>query len=153
MAVALSQCGQVKGRCLVVGAASSSSPAVRVPPFSPRTLLLALCQGLEGCEPVVLIVDDSSAVWPNDRRNLFIVERYIYFPSSRRRLGMAGKSLLEVDRCAGRTLVLIYRMYYVGASAHAGVRALVGCGILGWECCCTHVLVACARDGWAREST
>jgi RNA polymerase II C-terminal domain phosphatase-like 3/4 len=62
-------------------------------------LLLLLGQGLEGCEPVVLIVDDSSAVWPNDRRNLFIVERYIYFPSSRRRLGMAGKSLMEVDRC------------------------------------------------------
>jgi hypothetical protein len=48
----------------------------------------------------VLIVDDSSAVWPNDRRNLFIVERYIYFPSSRKRLGMAGKSLMEVDRWA-----------------------------------------------------
>lgn len=57
-----------------------------------------LRQGLEGCEPVVLIVDDSSAVWPNDRRNLFIVERYIYFPSSRKRLGMQGRSLMEVDR-------------------------------------------------------
>jgi hypothetical protein len=57
-----------------------------------------LLHGLEGCEPVVLIVDDSSAVWPNDRRNLFVVERYIYFPSSRKRLGLAGKSLMEVDR-------------------------------------------------------
>eukprot|EP00775_Hariotina_reticulata_P011392 gene11392-11540_t len=57
-----------------------------------------LMQGLEGREPVVLIVDDSSAVWPHDRRNLFVVERYIYFPSSRKRFGMQGKSLLEIDR-------------------------------------------------------
>jgi RNA polymerase II C-terminal domain phosphatase-like 3/4 len=48
---------------------------------------------------VVVIVDDSSAVWPHDRRNLFVVERYIYFPSSRKRFGMQGKSLLEIDRC------------------------------------------------------
>eukprot|EP00878_Enallax_costatus_P033398 GHUV01036827.1.p1 GENE.GHUV01036827.1~~GHUV01036827.1.p1 ORF type:complete len:141 (+),score=29.73 GHUV01036827.1:127-549(+) len=58
-----------------------------------------LMQGLEGREPVLLIVDDSSAVWPNDKRNLFVVERYIYFPSSRRRFGMQGRSLLEIDRC------------------------------------------------------
>ena len=57
-----------------------------------------LVQGLEGREPVVLIVDDSSSVWPHDRRNLFVVERYIYFPSSRRRFGMQGKSLLEIER-------------------------------------------------------
>ena len=55
-------------------------------------------QGLEGREPMVIIVDDSSAVWPHDRRNLFVVERYIYFPSSRKRLGMNGKSLMEIDR-------------------------------------------------------
>lgn len=59
---------------------------------------LLLLQGLEGREPVVVIVDDSSAVWPHDKRNLFVVERYIYFPSSRRRFGMQGKSLLEIDR-------------------------------------------------------
>lgn len=57
-----------------------------------------LMQGLEGREPVVIIADDSSAVWPHDRRNLFVVERYIYFPSSRRKFGMAGKSLLEIER-------------------------------------------------------
>jgi len=82
-------------------------------------LLLLLAQGLEGCEPVVLIVDDSSAVWPNDRRNLFIVERYIYFPSSRKRLGMQGKSLLEVDRWGG------------GGGLRGGMRG--GGGREGWE--------------------
>ncbi|KAF6256557.1 HAD-like domain-containing protein [Scenedesmus sp. NREL 46B-D3] len=67
-----------------------------------------LMQGLEGREPVVLIVDDSSAVWPNDRRNLFVVERYIYFPSSRRRFGMQGKSLLEIERdeCPSRGMLM-----------------------------------------------
>lgn len=61
-------------------------------------LLLSLGQGLEGREPMVIIVDDSSAVWPHDRRSLFVVERYVYFPSSRKRGGMSGRSLLEIDR-------------------------------------------------------
>eukprot|EP00878_Enallax_costatus_P015641 GHUV01016386.1.p1 GENE.GHUV01016386.1~~GHUV01016386.1.p1 ORF type:complete len:554 (+),score=207.91 GHUV01016386.1:103-1662(+) len=67
-----------------------------------------LMQGLEGREPVLLIVDDSSAVWPNDKRNLFVVERYIYFPSSRRRFGMQGRSLLEIDRdeCPNRGMLM-----------------------------------------------
>lgn len=55
---------------------------------------------------MVLIVDDSSAVWPHDRRNLFVVERYIYFPSSRKRFGMQGKSLLEIDRLGQPETVL-----------------------------------------------
>lgn len=57
-----------------------------------------LMQGLEGREPVVVIVDDSSAVWPHDKRNLFQVERYIYFPQSRQRFNMTGESLLEMNR-------------------------------------------------------
>jgi RNA polymerase II C-terminal domain phosphatase-like 3/4 len=59
-----------------------------------------LMAGLEGREPVAVILDDSSAVWPHDKRNLFVVERYLFFPSSRKRFGMKGKSLLEVNRCA-----------------------------------------------------
>jgi RNA polymerase II C-terminal domain phosphatase-like 3/4 len=50
---------------------------------------------------MVIIVDDSSAVWPHDRRSLFVVERYVYFPSSRKRGGMSGRSLLEIDRWVG----------------------------------------------------
>ncbi len=56
-------------------------------------------QGLEGREPIAIIVDDSQAVWPHDRRNLYVVERYIYFPSSKERFGLQGLSLLEIDRC------------------------------------------------------
>jgi hypothetical protein len=59
-----------------------------------------LVSGLEGREPIAVIVDDSMAVWPHDRRNLFVVERYIYFPSSQERFGLQGLSLLEIDRCA-----------------------------------------------------
>ena len=58
-----------------------------------------LMQGLEGREPLAVILDDSSAVWPHDRRNLLMVERYIYYPSSRRKFGMQGKALLEINRC------------------------------------------------------
>lgn len=45
-----------------------------------------------------MVVDDSSAVWPSHERNLLKVERYIYFPSSRRQFGLRGKSLLELGR-------------------------------------------------------
>lgn len=87
----------VTGRCsLVKTALAAVVPAA----FITAAAACVLCQGLEGREPVVLIVDDSSAVWPHDRRNLFVVERYIYFPSSRKRFGMQGKSLLEIDRWA-----------------------------------------------------
>lgn len=82
------------GRVIAQGAPSSPEDNVTDPVVFKR-----LMQGLEGREPVLLIVDDSSAVWPYDKRNLFVVERYIYFPSSRKRFGMQGKSLLEIDRC------------------------------------------------------
>ena len=47
---------------------------------------------------MAVVVDDSSAVWPNHERNLLKVERYIYFPSSRRQFGLRGKALLELGR-------------------------------------------------------
>lgn len=55
-------------------------------------------QGLEGREAVAIVVDDSTAVWEHHAFNLLSVERYIYFPSSRRQFNMKGKSLLEVGR-------------------------------------------------------
>ncbi|KAK9837308.1 hypothetical protein WJX81_005341 [Elliptochloris bilobata] len=57
-----------------------------------------LMQGLEGREAVAIVVDDSTAVWAAHAGNLLAVERYIYFPSSRRQFGLRGKSLLEVNR-------------------------------------------------------
>lgn len=36
-------------------------------------------------------------VWPHNKLNLIVVERYTYFPCSRRQFGLQGPSLLEID--------------------------------------------------------
>ncbi|KAH9329269.1 hypothetical protein KI387_001377 [Taxus chinensis] len=53
--------------------------------------------GVLGMESAVVIIDDSARVWPHHRHNLIVVERYMYFPCSRRQFGLAGQSLLEAD--------------------------------------------------------
>ncbi|KAA6427633.1 MAG: RNA polymerase II C-terminal domain phosphatase-like 3-like, partial [Trebouxia sp. A1-2] len=63
-----------------------------------QDLTKRLMQGLEGREPVALVVDDTSSVWGNHEENLVAVERYIYFPASRRQFGSKAKSLLEMRR-------------------------------------------------------
>ena len=59
---------------------------------------LGALQGLEGREPIALVVDDTSSVWGNHEENLVAVERYIYFPASRRQFGSKSKALLELRR-------------------------------------------------------
>ncbi|RLM57821.1 hypothetical protein C2845_PM18G08020 [Panicum miliaceum] len=54
--------------------------------------------GVLGMESAVVIIDDSVRVWPHNRHNLIVVERYTYFPCSRRQFGLPGLSLLEIDR-------------------------------------------------------
>ncbi|OEL24270.1 RNA polymerase II C-terminal domain phosphatase-like 3 [Dichanthelium oligosanthes] len=54
--------------------------------------------GVLGMESAVVIIDDSIRVWPHNRHNLIVVERYTYFPCSRRQFGLPGPSLLEIDR-------------------------------------------------------
>ncbi|XP_072958311.1 RNA polymerase II C-terminal domain phosphatase-like 3 [Typha angustifolia] len=53
--------------------------------------------GVLGMESAVVIIDDSVKVWPHNKLNLIAVERYIYFPCSRRHFGLSGPSLLEID--------------------------------------------------------
>ncbi|CAN6381363.1 unnamed protein product [Urochloa humidicola] len=53
--------------------------------------------GVLGMESAVIIIDDSVRVWPHNRHNLIVVERYTYFPCSRRQFGLPGPSLLEID--------------------------------------------------------
>ncbi|OMP09626.1 hypothetical protein COLO4_05290 [Corchorus olitorius] len=53
--------------------------------------------GVLGLESAVVIIDDSVRVWPHHKLNLIAVERYTYFPSSRRQFGLPGPSLLEID--------------------------------------------------------
>ena len=60
--------------------------------------MLFVRQGLEGREAVAIVVDDTSTVWAQHAGNLLAVERYIFFPSSRRQFGLPGKSLLELNR-------------------------------------------------------
>ncbi|BBN00507.1 RNA polymerase II C-terminal domain phosphatase-like 3/4 [Marchantia polymorpha subsp. ruderalis] len=52
--------------------------------------------GVLGMESAVIIIDDSARVWPHHSQNLIVVERYMYFPCSRRQFGLGGPSLLEV---------------------------------------------------------
>lgn len=54
-------------------------------------------EGVLGMESGVVIIDDSIRVWPHNKLNLIVVERYIYFPCSRRQFGLLGPSLLEID--------------------------------------------------------
>ncbi|CAI9093104.1 OLC1v1028520C1 [Oldenlandia corymbosa var. corymbosa] len=54
-------------------------------------------EGVMGMESSVVIIDDSVRVWPHNKLNLIVVERYIYFPCSRRQFGLPGPSLLEID--------------------------------------------------------
>lgn len=54
-------------------------------------------EGVLGMESSVVILDDSVKVWPHNKLNLIVVERYIYFPCSRRQFGLPGPSLLEID--------------------------------------------------------
>ncbi|XP_052205042.1 RNA polymerase II C-terminal domain phosphatase-like 3 isoform X2 [Diospyros lotus] len=53
--------------------------------------------GVLGMESAVVIIDDSVKVWPHNKLNMIVVERYIYFPCSRRQFGLLGPSLLEID--------------------------------------------------------
>lgn len=53
--------------------------------------------GVLGMESAVVIIDDSVRVWPHNKLNLIVVERYTYFPCSRRQFGLFGPSLLEID--------------------------------------------------------
>ena len=47
---------------------------------------------------MAVVVDDTSTVWNDHEENLLAVERYVWFPSSRRQFGLRGKSLLELNR-------------------------------------------------------
>eukprot|EP00850_Spirogloea_muscicola_P002884 SM000011S19062 [mRNA] locus=s11:638485:644693:- [translate_table: standard] len=74
--------------------------------------------GVLGMESAVLIVDDSARMWPHHALNLIVVERYIFFPSSRRQFGLWGPSLLELghdereaDSCLAITLSVLERIH------------------------------------------
>lgn len=53
--------------------------------------------GVMGMESSAIVIDDTEKMWPQHRLNLIVVERYTYFPCSRRQFGLAGPSLFEID--------------------------------------------------------
>ncbi|KAH7276279.1 hypothetical protein KP509_39G000800 [Ceratopteris richardii] len=75
--------------------------------------------GVLGMESAVVIIDDSARVWPHHRHNLIVVERYMYFPCSRKQFGLPGPSLLEVghdereqDGMLASALAVIEKIHY-----------------------------------------
>ncbi|KAK7295619.1 hypothetical protein RJT34_18530 [Clitoria ternatea] len=75
-------------------------------------------EGVLGMESAVVIIDDSVRVWPHNKLNLIVVERYLYFPCSRRQFGLSGLSLLEIDHderpeagCLASSLAVIERIH------------------------------------------
>lgn len=75
--------------------------------------------GVLGMESAVVIIDDSARVWPHHRHNLIVVERYMYFPCSRKQFGLPGPSLLEVghdereqDGMLASALTVIEKVHY-----------------------------------------
>ncbi len=79
------------------------------------------------------MVDDTSTVWAQHAGNLLAVERYIFFPSSRRQFGLPGKSLLELNRSFPLTLgrpKLRFRLQTWLSPVQAYQR----------ECCCNRAV-------------
>ncbi|CAL9128548.1 unnamed protein product, partial [Musa textilis] len=54
--------------------------------------------GVLGLESAVVIIDDSPGMWPRYQPNLIVVERYHFFPNSKRKFGLPGPSLLDIHR-------------------------------------------------------
>ncbi|CAM8879493.1 unnamed protein product [Rhodiola kirilowii] len=93
-------------------------------------------EGVLGMESSVVILDDTIRVWPHNKLNLIAVERYIYFPCSRREYGLPGPSLLEIDRderpedgTLASSLAVIQRLHKTffshGELDEADVRAIL----------------------------
>ena len=57
-----------------------------------------LIQGLQGLDPITVIIDDTAAVWQGHTSNLVVIERYTYFPASTRQFNLHRPSMLESDR-------------------------------------------------------
>lgn len=124
---------------------------------SKREGVKSLCGALRGVKPAVLIVDDVTVVWSKECiRNVLAVQRYLYFPSSRRRSRMPGKSLLQIQRDEAPdqgmlmlTLNNALRVHnQVMEIANGPLKGLKGCwrglkvGLKGWRG------VAAGEDPW-----
>lgn len=87
-------------------------------------------QGLEECEAVCIIVDDSDDVWRHHAHNLLHVERYTYFPSSRRQLNLRGPSFLEAHKWVPAPCTLLMYHSCQICTPLGGQGALTAAGLL-----------------------
>ena len=74
-------------------------------------------------------MDDTSSVWENHEENLFAVERYIYFPASRRQFNAKNRSMLEARRDETPSTGMLMTALNVLQRTHARFfRALAAAG-------------------------
>ncbi|KAK1318537.1 RNA polymerase II C-terminal domain phosphatase-like 3 [Acorus calamus] len=94
--------------------------------------------GVLGLESAVVIIDDSANVWPHHQLNLMAIERYFYFPCSRRQFRLSGSSLLEMgvderaeDGMLASSLEVIKRIHQIFFSQpslnEVDVRNILAC--------------------------
>ncbi|KAK1295274.1 RNA polymerase II C-terminal domain phosphatase-like 3 [Acorus calamus] len=93
--------------------------------------------GVMGLESAVVIIDDSANVWPHHQLNLMAIERYFYFPCSRRQFRFSGSSLLEMgvderaeDGMLASSLEVIKRIHQIFFSQplnEVDVRNILAC--------------------------
>ncbi|KAK9832338.1 hypothetical protein WJX74_007130 [Apatococcus lobatus] len=98
-----------------------------------------LLEGLEGRDSITVVVDDTSSVWSDHAENLLAVERYVYFPSSRRQFGMKSKSLLEINRdeCSQNGMLMVALKVLLRVHAHMFEAMRKPCqepsGLANWD--------------------
>jgi RNA polymerase II C-terminal domain phosphatase-like 3/4 len=82
-------------------------------------------------------------VWPKNRANLLVIERYHFFRSSRRQFGLPGESLVEARKDESSeggalrgilgTLKKVHADFFNGGHGGADVRQ-VGLFVEVWPC-------------------
>ncbi|KAF9622449.1 hypothetical protein IFM89_031252, partial [Coptis chinensis] len=105
---------------------------------------------VKGMASAILILDDSEDDWPHMKRNLIVVERYIYFPGKVPHSGHKPQQLLKLDRdereedgtlaSSLEVLINVHQHFFLGPFLnHVDVRnilsvekqnALAGCRIV-----------------------
>lgn len=78
---------------------------------------------LNGMEPFTIVVDDSVSAWPKHQHNMVFVERYHFFPHSRKVHGLDGISLLEARRDESPVNGMLEAVASVLDHVHDGVFA------------------------------
>ena len=99
---------------------------------------------------MTVVVDDSHSVWSQHRRNLVVVERYVYFPSSRLQLGINRPSLLEANRCELQTHGMP-RSRVLHSCPRAACGWLAAGKRKSWTCAPCVCATGCHPEPWTKQ--